>query len=256
MQNNPPDFPPMKPVGTAKPSASTAGPLPSATPTARTEFRGTRRMKQILMAITGGGLLLTASVGVGELVLRPGIRPTDILATIEARTELGIFNQKMGAAPGEFSMTEDQYRLKIAEAERAGQAKAELAYQRDLAAVQADKERVVGAYQALYERTGIIAQAAVQMEAVAQQFRQRLVEQTNGGRAVVISVYDGLCALGSPEACESARQAREGMIREAGQLTEGNLAQKMAELMQGIPDPATFVANEDIRRNGSPALQR
>jgi len=33
-----------------------------------------------------------------------------------------------------------------------------------------------------YQRTNIIAQAAVQVEAQAIQFHQRLIEQTNGGR--------------------------------------------------------------------------
>lgn len=257
MQHNPPDLPPMKPVGESKAVSGTpAAPMAQAAPPVRSEFHGTRRMKQILTAIASGGLILTASVGVGEMVLRPGIRPTDILATIEARTELGIINQRMGAAPGEVLMTEAEYKEKLAEAERKGQTKAETVYQRDLAAIQADKEMVVGAYQTLYQRTNVIAQGAVQMEAAAQQFRQRLIEQTNGGRVLVISIYDGLCALGSPEACESARQARAGMIDESNGLTEGKLAQKVAELLADIPDPATLVAGGDARKNGSPTVQR
>lgn len=196
------------------------------------------------------------TVTLAELTLRRELRPTTILAMFEAQTELGIFNQKMGAPPGSILLTEDEYRAQIAEAERAGQARAEIVYQRELAAVQADKERVVGAYQALYERTNIIAQAGVQMEATAQQFRQRLIEQTNGGRAVVISVLDGLCALGDYRSCESARQARAGMMAESGALTEGDLAMKVRELMAGIPDPATLVAGNDARENGSPTVQR
>jgi hypothetical protein len=201
-------------------------------------------------------MFLVAGVGLGELVLRPGLRPTDFLATIEARTELGIFNQKMGAAPGVLPMTEAEYRNKLAEAERSGQAKAEIAFQRELASVQADKERVVGAYQTLYQRTNIIAQAGVQMEAVAQQFRQRLIEQTNGGRIIVISIYDGLCAMGDANSCESARKAREGMITEAGELTNGDLAKKVQQLMAGIPDPAALIAGQDLRRHGAPDIQQ
>lgn len=211
-------------------------------------------MRQILTALASGGLVLVIGVSVGQLVLRPGLRPTDLLATFEAQVDLGIVNQKMGAAPGEMTLTEDQYRSKIAEAERSGQAKAELAYQRAMAAVQADKERVVGAYQTLYQRTNIIAQAGVQMEQVAQQFRQQLIYQTNGGRAVVISVYDGLCALGDQGSCEKARQARANMMQESAQLTEGDLAKKVERLMVGIPDPATFVANADRHRNGTPTI--
>lgn len=211
-------------------------------------------MRRIMTALASGGLILVAGVALGELALRPGIRPTDILATIEARTETGIFNQKMGAAPGEMTLTEDQYRAKIAEAERTGQAKAEIAFQRELADVQADKEILVGAYQTLYQRTNMIAQAGVQMEAVALQFRQQLLQQTNGGRATVIAVYDMICALGDQPSCDKARQARAGMIQEASELTEGDLAKKVRELMAGIPDPATLMAN--TRGNGSRASPR
>jgi hypothetical protein len=257
MQSNLPELPPMKPVGETQDGGKTVAPFaasPSVAP--RSGFQGTKRLRQMVAILASGGLVLVAAVGIGELVLRPGIRPTDFLATIEARTELGVINQKMGAAPGDFEITEDQYREKLAEAERTGQAKAEIVFQRELAAVQADKERVVGAYSALYQRTNLIAQAGVQMEAVAQQFRQRLVEQTNGGRALVINIYDGLCALGDQDSCKSAREARAGMIQEAGELTEGDLAKKVGELMQGIPDPASLVANRDMRENGSPAIER
>ncbi|KQN01807.1 hypothetical protein ASE85_21690 [Sphingobium sp. Leaf26] len=209
----------------------------------------------MVTVLVGTGFAFVAAICVGELALRPELKPTTLLATIEAQTELGVINQKMGAVPGLKPMTEGEYREKIAEAERNGQAKAEIVFQRQLAAVQADKERVVGAYQALYQRTNIIAQAGVQMEATAQQFRQRLIEQTNGGRAVVMSVLDGLCALGDATSCESAREARAGMMRESGELTEGDLARKVAELMAGIPDPASFVADADARQNGRPTIQ-
>jgi len=257
MQPSLPELPPMPPVGeTSDGAKTTVAAAASSTAASRAGFQGTKRLRQIMTILASGGLVLVATIGIGELVLRPGIRPTDILATIEARTERGIFNQKMGAAPGEMAMTEDQYREKLAQAERTGQAKAEIAFQRELAAVQADKERVVGAYNTLYQRTNIIAQAGVQIEAQAMQFRQRLIEQTNGGRSVVISIYDGLCAFGDQASCESARQARAGMIEESSSLTEAQLAKKVAELMAGIPDPASFVASADMRRNGAPAVRR
>lgn len=255
MQINPPELPPMRPVSEASPNAKASPPAaPSAPP--RAEFQGTQRMKQILTALTRGGLVLLLAVLIGQMVLRPGLRPTDLLASMEAQTNLGIFNQMMGAAPGDLTMTEDQYRSKIAEAERSGQAKAEIVFQRQMAGVQADKERIVGAYQTLYQRTNIIAQAGVQMEQVAQQFRQQLIQQTNGGRAFVISVYDGLCAIGDEGSCEKARLARADMIEESTQLTEGDLAKKVNALMVGIPDPATLVANADQRHNGTPTIRQ
>ena len=251
-QPEPPKLPPMQPAS-QPPSPSTSTPVQP--PKAQKASGGTRLQKMVTI-LAGGGFALVAVICVGELALRPELKPTTLLATIEAQTDIGVFNQKMGAAPGQKLMTEDEYRLKIAEAERSGQAKAELVFQRQLASIQADKERVVGAYQTLYQRTNIIAQAGVQMEAVAQQFRQRLIEQTNGGRVLVISVYDGLCAMGDEPSCEKAHQARAGMMQEAGELTEGDLAQKVAKLMAGIPDPASLVANADARQNGSPTIQQ
>lgn len=251
-QPEPPKLPPM-PQASPPPS-----PLPSAPvqPQKAQKAAGGNRLQKMVTVLASTGFTFVAVVSIAELTLRPELKPTTILATIEAQTELGVINQKMGATPGLKPMTEGEYREKIAEAERNGQAKAEIVFQRQLAAVQADKERVVGAYQALYQRTNIIAQAGVQMEATAQQFRQRLIEQTNGGRAVVISVLDGLCALGDATSCESAREARAGMMRESGELTEGDLARKVAELMAGIPDPASLVADADARQNGRPAIQQ
>ncbi|AZI37882.1 hypothetical protein NT2_13_00770 [Caenibius tardaugens NBRC 16725] len=253
MPSSLPPMPPMKPIGD---SAGASGPATMASAPPRSGFQGARRLRQLVGYVAGGGFALVALMCVAEVVVRDDLKPTTLLATIEAQTELGIFNQRMGAAPGAKPMTEAEYREKIAEAERTGQARAELGFQRQLAAVQADKERVVGAYQALYQRTNLIAQAGVQMEATAQQFRQRLVEQTNGGRAVVISVYDGLCALGDQGSCQSARDARAGMVAEAGELTEGDLSKKVARLMAGVPDPASLVAGHDIAANGPPDLDR
>ncbi|WP_066703581.1 hypothetical protein [Sphingobium amiense] len=249
-----PNLPPMQSV--QAPPAPLAAPAAAPAHDVTRSVPLTRRLRQMVGIVMGGGIGLVAVIAVGQATLKPGYRPTDIASAIEATFELGIMNQKLGAAPGEMVLTEDQYRARIAEAERGGQAKAELAFQKEMAVVQADKERIVGAYQTLYQRTNIIAQAAVQLEALALQFRQRIYEQTNGGRAVIIGIYDAGCALGNPQACESAREARRGMMEEAGELTEGDIARKVNELMAGIPDPATLVAGQDIARRGAPKLPR
>lgn len=256
MTNQPPlpELPPMKSAESSAPA-----PLASAsasTSAARAAPMGTKRLRQIVGSIAGGGLALVAVVCAGQLTLRPELQPTTLLAEIEAGTELGIINQKMGFKPGARVLTEADYQRALAQAQREGQAKVELGYQRDLAVVQADKERVVGAYQTLYQRTAIIAQGGIQMEQQALQFRQQLLAMSNGGRAAVISVYDMLCALGNQPSCDAATQARAGMIEESSKLSEGDLAKKIDELMAGIPDPAALVADEDQRRNGTPALPR
>lgn len=252
MQPEPPKLPPMQPAS-PPPSSSTSAPVQA--PKAQKASGGNRLQKMVTM-LAGGGFAFVLAICVGELALRPELKPTTLLATIEAQTDIGVFNQKMGAAPGEKPMTEDEYRLKLAEAERSGQAKAEIVFQRQLASVQADKERAVGAYQTLYQRTNMIAQAGVHMEAQALQFRQQLVTQTNGGRVLVLTVYDTACGFGSEEACEKARQVRSGMMKESGELTEGDLAAKVNALMAGIPDPASLVANADARQNGLPTVKQ
>lgn len=253
MQTEPPKLPPMQQPASSPPPLSATGPV---MPDRSQKIAGGNRLQKMVSVVAGGGFAVAVLICVGELTLRPELKPTTLAATIEAQIELGILNQRLGAAPGSMILTEDEYRSKIAEAERAGQAKAEIEYQRELAVVQADKERVVGAYQTLYQRANIIAQGAVQMEAAAREFRQRLIEQTNGGRAVVISVLDGLCAFGDVASCDQARRARAGMIEESAALTEGDMAAKVNELMAGIPDPASWVTNNDGRENGTPAIER
>lgn len=244
-----PSLPEMPPMKAAQPQS-----VPP-TPTQATRAPGgPRRLRQLAGYVAGGGFAIALTLGVGELTLKPGLRPSDVAATVEANVELGVMNQKMGQAPGQHVLNDAQYQEIIAKAQRDGAAKAEINYQRELADVQANKERVVGAYQTLYQRTNIIAQEGVKMESEALQFRQRLIEQTNGGRAVVISVYDGLCAFGDADSCEKARTARAGMIAESGALTEGDLARKVRELMAGIDDPATLIARENRSSSGVPAL--
>ena len=246
-----PELPPMK---TAAP-ASMPPPAPVYAQPAKPAM-GTKRLRQAIGYVAGGGFTLVLMLCGGELVLRDGLRPTDLMATIEARTELGVMNQKMGVQPGQMVMTEPQYREKMAEAQRSGQAKAELSFQEKLAVVQADKERVVAAYQTLFSRANLIAQAAIQLETVTQQFRQRLLEMSNGGRAMVIAVYDGLCALGQQDSCKAAHDARANMIGEATELSEGDVTAKVRALLSGIDDPATFITHEDERRHGTPHLHR
>lgn len=244
-----PQLPPMRPMNPASPPPAAAT-APAAT--SKSDIGVSRRLRQLISYIAGGSFVLILLICLGQLVLRPGLTPADLMATIEAQTELGIMNQKLGHDPGEHVLTEDDYQRTLAQAQREGAAKAELAFQRELAGVQADKERVVGAYQTLYQRTGIITQAGVQMEQQALQFRQQFLAMTNGGRAAVLAVKDGLCALGEEDMCEKARALRKGMVDES---TERDLAKKVNELMAGILDPATLAVREDERRYGTPAIQ-
>ncbi len=238
------------------PERADASPVAAQAAPARSGAIGTKRLRQAVTAIAGGGLTLVLVICGAELALRDELKPTVMMATIEAGVERGIFNQKMGAKPGVITLTEADYQKAIAKAQREGQAQADLAFQKELAVVQADKERVVGAYQTLYQRANIIAQAAVQMEVIAQQFRQELIRMTNGGRAATISVKDIFCGFGMEEACASAREDRRVMMNDAETYTSGDVARKVRELMAGVEDPATFITREDRKRHGAPRLER
>lgn len=246
-------MPPMK-AAPIQPAAD--GRTLSASNAPRPAPGGTRRLRQMVASITGGGFIVVAVVIGMELIARPGLRPTDLMAMIEARTELGIMNQKLDVPPGEVRFTEAEYQEIIAKAQREGQAQAELAFQQDMAVVEADKTRLIGAYQTLFERTNIIAQGAIQMEGVAQQLRNQLLAASNGGRSVVIGVKDIFCGLGDPAACVSAREDRRMMIGEADELSRGELGLRVRELMAGIDDPANLIAETDRRKHGIPSLDR
>jgi hypothetical protein len=244
MQQPPlPHMEPIKPM--AQPQTQPAKP-PSNIPV---QTKG--RLRQIVAYVGGASLGFVLLVAGGELVLKPGLRPSDIVATVESNVELGLMNQRLGHKPGEHVLTEDEYRKTIAQAEREGQAKAEIEFQRELAQVQADREIVVQAYLSLYQRANAIAQAAIQLESLAQQFRQQLLTMSNGGRSMVIGVKDLFCGLGSPEACQSAREDRRSMISESDELSRGDVGARVRELMAGVPDPATFVMRGDTRRSGA-----
>lgn len=192
MQQPLPDLPPMKPVEVVPPPSERPVFFQRQVPPPAVPLGW--RLRQMVGLLAGGGFLMMTGVGALELIAKPGLRPTDLLATFEARTDLGIMNQKLGSEPGELVLTEDDYRKRLAQADREGQAAAELGFQTELALVQADKERVVQAYASLYQRANMIAQAAIQLEALAQQFRQQLLAMTNGGRDS--SLCSRVCSAG------------------------------------------------------------
>jgi hypothetical protein len=254
MQN---ELPPMAPLGNSAPPP--LPPMSNMQPKASMMGAGgafSRRMRQMLTTVVGGGIGLVLVIGVAQFALRPELKPTTLLATIEAQTELGVLNQKMGADAGTMLMTEAEYKSKLAEAERAGQAKAELEYQTQLAVVQAYKERIVGAYQTLYQRANMIVQAAVQLESMAQQFRQQLLQSTNGARTVIIGYHDMMCAIGEVNSCVTARNGREAMISEADELSSGNVGSRIRAMMADIPDPAALMVAKDQATNGVPVQKK
>jgi len=256
MTNTPPPLPNMPPMKAAPIQPASDGRTLSGPNGHKPAPGGTRRLRQMVTTVTSGGFAVVAVIIAMELVAKPGFRPTDWMAMMEARVELGSMNQRLDVPVGEVRFTEAEYQEIIARAQREGQAQAELKYQQELAVVEADKTRLIGAYQALYERANLVAQAGLQMEAVAQQLRNQLLTMTGGGRSMVIGVKDIFCGLGDPASCASARADRQTMIDEADELSRGDMGARVRELMAGIDDPATLIAETDRREHGTPSLDR
>lgn len=243
----PPPLPEMKPIPSVTHESADRylPPIRAANPPA---FPIGRRLRQMLGMLAGGGFVMTAGLGLLQVIAEPQWKPSTLVANIEAGTELSLANQKLGQPSGSTPLTEADYKERIAEAERRGQAKAELEFQQKLAVVQADKERIVQAYAALYQRTNMIAQGAVQLEGQAQQFRQQLLMQGNDVRAGVIKLKDLGCAIGMAEACASAKSDREIMVGESDEMSHGDIGKRVNELMQGIPDAAAVAVQQDAQR--------
>lgn len=249
MQNDLPPLPEMKPIPA---SSASEQPVERAAPRPQSGYQSVmpfgRRVRQMFTAFTGMGFGLLLGIGVLQVTMPVEWKPTTWVAMMEAQIELAIMNQKLGAKPGEIIVNEAEYREEIANAERKGQASAELEFQKEMAVVSADKERIVQAYATLYQRANMIAQAAIQLETLAQQFRQQLLQMSNGGRSMVIMFKDLFCGLGDPQACASARTDRGTMIAEADELSRGDVGNRVRELMSGIEDPAAVAVRRDQER--------
>lgn len=245
-----PELPPMQPVQMATPQTGGA-----VAQQQRGGFQaGGRSLRQVLGLITQGGLLLLLIVVGLEMVAKDDFKPSKILGRFEASRDLTEMQEKN---PGLHILNEADYRTKLTEAERNGQAKAELNFQTKLAAVQADKERVTAAYQSLYERTRDIAKVALEMEASLQQARQQTVMQGQAGTAMSANLKDMWCALsGDQTACASASADRSRMVAEVNNLSTMDSGSRLGELMRNIDDQARQVVGADMVSNGVPTIQR
>lgn len=245
-----PELPPMQPMQIATPHMGGA-----IAQQPRGSFQGGgRSLRRLLGLLSSGGLVLVLGVGGLEMIAKDGLRPSQLLAQFQASHDLEEMRQKN---PGMMILNEADYQAKMGEAQRAGQAKAELDYQKKLAAVQSDMQRVTGAYSALYQRTGQLAGIALNMEASLQQARQQTVMQGQAGTAMSANLKDMWCALsGDTTACASASADRSRMVSELNDLATMDEGSRVRELMKDIPDPATLVVNSDLARNGAPSLER
>lgn len=218
---------------------------------------GGRSLRSVLSFLTGGGVMLVAGVLALETVAKDEFKPSHLLGAFEASRELSEINGKMGDSPNrKVRMTEAQYQSAIAEAQRAGAAKADLEFQKKVAIVQTDVERVKGAYATLYERTNELAKYAAGMEASLQQGRQQVILQSQATKQAAVNVHEVGCQFGSATECETARRLREEMIQELNELATNADGARVATFMQNLADPASIVVRTDILRNGAPALDR
>lgn len=212
-----------------------------------------RQLRRLMGMLAGGGLFLAAFLIFWQSVAAPGKGPFELLAYAEAKFETGVFNGKMGVAPDGVQMTEAEYREKLAEAERNGAAKAEYALQEKIARLQADQQRIVGAYQALYQRANMIAQAGLGMEAQLQAARSQAIAGASAGNQIVATYGDIGCALGIG-GCEAAAEAKARIRDDIDSARSGEVGQRIRQLLSEVPDPAQLIIDSDLATNGTPDL--
>lgn len=212
-----------------------------------------RQLRRLMGMLAGGGLALAAFLIFWQSVAAPGKGPFELLAYAEAKFETGVFNGKMGVAPNGVQMTEAEYREKLAEAERNGAAKAEYALQEKIARLQADQQRIVAAYQALYQRANLIAQAGLGMEAQLQAARTQAIAGASAGNQIVATYGDIGCALGIG-GCEAAADAKERIRADIDNARTGEVGQRIRQLLSEAPDPAQLIIDADLATNGVPSL--
>lgn len=210
-----------------------------------------RNLRRMLGYFAGGGLMLVVVVLLGEKVLMPEWRPTTLLASFESTLDL---KKMQGLLPvgsdGKPIETQADYEREIGKAKAAGAAEVQVEMQKKLAAVEADKQRVISAYSTLFQRTNMIAQAGLQMEAALQQSRQQMVASSQGGRQVVSMWGDIGCALGMQGGCDAAQNARNSMVSDMD-MARVDVGGRINELMRGVPDPAALIAGADMADGGT-----
>lgn len=216
-----------------------------------------RNLRRVLGYITGGGLFLVVVVLISEKVLLPEWRPTTLLASFEVALDM---KKMQGLLPvgsdGKPIETQADYEKEMAKAKADGAAEAQVEMQKKIAAIEADKQRVIGAYSTLYQRTNMIAQAGLQMEAALQQSRQQMVASSQGGRQVVSMWGDIGCALGMQGGCDAAQSARTSMVTDMD-MARVDVGARINDLLRGVPDPAALIAGADMAQDGStPRLPR
>lgn len=168
-------------------------------------------------------------------------RPSTLLGTWPGRTETAQILTAIEARRAEFAMQKEE----------------EARAQQEIAALQADNQRVTDAYKALFDRGNMQAQtwAAGAKEALVLETQSRIAALRGmGGVSSTKDTVAMLCDLGrafSPDiTCgdtlrASARVDREAMTEEITANFRAQslvIAQSLGDWAQGLPDPAQLVA--------------
>ena len=155
----------------------------------------------------------------------------------------------------------EKAKIAFTEGVKAGELRAQLAYDEKLlklqleketafATVQADLDRTSRAYDAIYQVTVLTSQAAMTMETELSKVRSTTVAQTQGFRTLAANVADALGVFGTLGGNESLastngdvfRQEMTNSINAAGTSGAGVLASR---LLSQFPSPAEFRVNRE-----------
>lgn len=157
---------------------------------------------------------------------------------------------------------------------KAGELKADLAYQKELAKVavwqqnaiqtlQADLDRSTAAWQNAYQLTQVATQGAIAMESDLVRMRAATVAQNQGMKGAAANLLDFVGMLGALGGDRQFAQVNGDAMRSemAAELTRGGMQDAgamAARIMQQFPNPAQFriEREEALRKAFTPVAQR
>jgi hypothetical protein len=188
---------------------------------------------------SGGGVARAARM------LQMLVSQTALMTVAVAALELAApYDYKPSVLLGRFSGSHETAELRAKQ-------DATVAFQKGVQAVQAELTRTNGAYEALYQRTNMLAQQATQMEAIVLQFQQQAVAGGQQTETMGANLADLACMVGAvmqddglKGACGMGQQIRRGMANELAQVGGSASAivprDVLHDVFLNVPDTATL----------------
>lgn len=166
------------------------------------------------------------------------------------------YDHKPSTVLGRFSGAHDTAELRAKQ-------EAQAEYNGAIAEASAAVQRMSEAYNALWQRGQMLAQAATQMETVILQHQQQAVTNGQGAMAFGANIADLACLLGRlpsddrhtqrtlQSACGAGAEMRRGMANELAAIGRNGSSIIPRDIFRDLPDPMTM-----IQQSFQPAWER